>query len=58
MFIEIHKKVGFRLITKAGEKGIINMVKLVPLAGGLVSGTVDAASCMAVGKTAKHLFRR
>lgn len=56
LFIEINKKVGFRLITKAGKTGVINMVKLVPAAGGIVSGTIDAAACAAVGKTAHALF--
>lgn len=53
---EINKKVGFRLVTKAGEKGVVNLTKVVPVIGGLVGGTVDAAACRAVGKTAKRLF--
>ena len=58
VFIEINKKVGFRLITKAGEKGIINMTKVVPIVGGLVGGTVDGLACAGVGKTAKGIFAR
>jgi len=34
VLIEINKKIGFRLITKAGEKGVVNLMKLVPLVGG------------------------
>lgn len=56
--IEINKRVGFRLITKAGEKGVFNMIKLVPLAGGIVGGVFDATACQAVGRVARHLFRR
>ena len=41
---KINQKVGFRLVTKMGEKGAINLVKLVPVAGGLVGGGVDIAS--------------
>jgi len=54
--IEINKKVGFRLITKAGEKGVINLTKLVPLAGGVVGGSVNGVSTHAVGKWAKRNF--
>jgi len=47
-----------RRITKAGEKGIVNIAKLAPLAGGVGGGAVDGASCMGVGKTAKGIFAR
>jgi hypothetical protein len=56
VLIEINKKVGFRLLTKAGEKGAVNLMKMVPVAGGLVSGAFDAAACRIVGKQAKRLF--
>lgn len=54
---EINKKIGFRLLTKAGEKGLINLSKLVPFVGGPISGTIDAVMCRAVGKAAKQAFR-
>lgn len=53
---EINKKVGFRLLTKAGEKGVVNLTKLVPLFGGTFSGTFDTLSTWAVGKIAKSFF--
>ena len=53
---EINKKVGFRLITKAGEKGIVNLTKFIPVVSGFVGGTFDAVACRAVGRTAKNLF--
>lgn len=56
VFIEINKKVGFRLVTKGGEKGIINMGKVVPLLGGVVGGTVDAATTRTVSLVAKRTF--
>jgi uncharacterized protein (DUF697 family) len=58
VLIEINKQVGFKLITKAGKTGVINLVKVVPVAGGLVGGAVDGASCVAVGRMAKSLFAR
>lgn len=56
VLIEINKKVGFRLLTKAGEKGAVNLVKMVPLAGGFIGGAFDAAACRVVGRQAKNLF--
>jgi uncharacterized protein (DUF697 family) len=54
--IEINKKVGFRLLTKAGETGAVNLVKMIPLAGGVIGGVFDAATCRIVGKQAKNIF--
>lgn len=53
----INKAVGIRLLTKFGEKGIVNLGKAVPLVGGIIGGTVDGISTNAVGKTAKRLFK-
>ena len=36
----INQKVGFRLLTKFGEKGVVNLGKFVPLAGGYHRGNV------------------
>ena len=56
MLIETNKKVGFRLLTKFGTKGAINLVRIVPLAGGVIGGSVDGAACYVVGRRAKRLF--
>jgi hypothetical protein len=56
VLIEINKKIGFRLITKAGEKGVINLMKLVPLVGGVVGGTFDGIFVNNCGQTAKKIF--
>ncbi|AKP76059.1 EcsC family protein [Priestia aryabhattai] len=52
----INKKVGTRLVTKFGEKGIINLGKAVPLVGGIIGGTVDGIGTNTIGKTAKRIF--
>ncbi len=57
VLMEINKKVGFRLLTKAGEKGVVNLMKVVPVLGGVVGGTVDAVATRGVGNTAKNIFR-
>lgn len=53
---QINKKVGFRLITKFGEKGVINLGKCVPIVGGIIGGAVDAVGTRTIGKTAKEVF--
>lgn len=54
---KINELVGFRLVTKAGSTGIVNLAKMAPFIGGAVSGGVDALSCAAVGKCAMKMFR-
>ena len=56
IFIEINKRVGFRLLTKFGEKGVINAGRAIPLLGGLVGGGVDAAWTKAIGNQARNIF--
>jgi uncharacterized protein (DUF697 family) len=53
---KINQKVGFRLLTKFGNKGVVNLGKLVPFAGGIVGGTVDGISTATIGKVAKKFF--
>ena len=52
----INKKVGFKLLTKFGEKGSINLVKWIPVLGGIVGGTFDTISTHSIGKIAKKVF--
>ena len=52
----INQKVGFRLLTKFGEKGVVNLSKAIPLVGGVIGGTVDGLGTRIIGKTAKKLF--
>lgn len=53
---EINKQVGFRLLTKAGETGVVNLTKFIPVVGGIVGGTFDAISCRAVGRVSRDIF--
>ena len=41
---KINQKVGFRLLTKFGTKGAVNLVKVVPVAGALVGAGIDYGS--------------
>jgi hypothetical protein len=54
--VGINKKAGFRLLTKFGEKGVINLGKAIPLIGGLIGGTLDAAATKAIGNVARDTF--
>lgn len=56
VFIDINKAVGFRLITKAGSKGLVNMTKLVPIAGGIAGAGINVASTAGVATYAKANF--
>ena len=54
--IAINQKVGFRLLTKFGEKGVVNLVKVVPFFGGVVGGTIDAIATNIIGNVARNTF--
>ncbi len=53
---KINKAVGFRLITKAGEKGVVNLTKCIPILGGLIGGGFDAVSTATIAEYAKEQF--
>lgn len=53
---KINQKVGFRFITKFGEKGIVNLGKTVPLVGGVIGSTMDIFSTKTIADNAKSIF--
>ena len=55
---KINQQVGFRLVTKFGQKGIINLYKLVPFVGGVVGGGIDTATTIGIGNITKVVFAR
>lgn len=55
---ELGKKVGVRLLAKTGERGVVNLLRMVPVASGLVGGVMDASFCRVVGNRAIELFPR
>ena len=56
VIVKINQKVGFRLVTKFGEKGVVNLAKAVPILGGIVGGAVDVVSTNTIGNVARDLF--
>ncbi len=52
----INQRVGFRLLTKFGEKGVVNLGKAVPVVGGFIGGAVDIVTTHAIGNIARDVF--
>lgn len=53
---KINQRVGFRLVTKFGEKGLINMGKLIPGVGAIINGGFDFAETKAIAHRAYKMF--
>ncbi|MFR3441010.1 MAG: EcsC family protein [Clostridium sp.] len=54
--VKINQKIGFRFITKFGQKGIVNLGKMVPLAGAFISGGMDYVETKIIAKRAYKMF--
>jgi hypothetical protein len=54
--VAINQKIGFRLVTKFGEKGVVNIGKMVPMLGGVIGGTIDATTTNLIGNIARNIF--
>ena len=54
--VKINQKIGFRFITKFGEKGVVNLGKMLPLAGGVIGGGMDVVSTSIIAKNAIRMF--
>lgn len=53
---KINQKVGFRLVTKFGTKGVINLGKALPVVGGIIGGGFDFAETKVIAIRAYNLF--
>lgn len=53
---KINQKVGFRFLTKFGEKGLINLGKMVPGVGAAISGGLDFAETKIIAERAYRWF--
>lgn len=53
---KINQKVGFRFITKFGEKGVINLGKLVPGVGAVIGGGLDYTETKIIANRAYKWF--
>ena len=53
---KINQKVGFRFITKAGTKGIVNLGKAIPFVGSVVGSGLDFAETKIIANRAYKWF--
>ncbi|WP_278549390.1 EcsC family protein [Paraclostridium bifermentans] len=56
VLIKINQKVGFRLVTKGGSKGIINLGKMVPFIGAPIGGGFNFVETSGIAEAAKIVF--
>lgn len=56
VLIAINKKIGFRLLTRFGEKGLINFGKMVPVVGAAVNSGLDYAETKIIARRAFKKF--
>ena len=54
--VKINQKIGFRLITKFGEKGIINLGKAIPGVGAVINGGFDFVETKIIANRAYKMF--
>lgn len=54
---KINQKVGFRLVTKFGKTGVVNLGKGTPMIGGFIGAAFDGGSTRTIGGAARTVFR-
>lgn len=54
--VKINQKIGFRFITKFGQKGIINLGKMIPGVGAVINGGLDFAETKIIADRAYKMF--
>ena len=54
--VKINQKIGFRFLTKFGEKGIINLGKLLPGVGAAINGVLDYTETKIIADRAYKMF--
>ena len=53
---KINQKVGFRLLTKFGTKGVVNIGKMIPVVGAVIGGGFDFTETRIIGARAFQEF--
>lgn len=56
ILMDINRRVGFRLVTKFGTKGVINLVKAIPLMGAGVGAATNVAAASTIARHARKAY--
>lgn len=54
----VNRRVGYRLFTKVGSRSAVSLGKLVPVVGGMVSGSLDHVETRMIAERAYNMFIR
>ena len=52
----INQAIGFQLLTKFGQKGVINLGKTIPFIGGIINAAFDVVATNTIGNIARDTF--
>ena len=52
----INEAIGFRLLSRFGGAGTVNMSKIIPLVGGIIGGSMDSIATRTIGHIARDTF--
>jgi hypothetical protein len=52
----INKAIGFRLLVGTGERALVKLGRAIPVAGGVIGGTVDVALMRSIARHARREF--
>lgn len=56
VLVKVNQKIGFRFVTKFGEKGIVNLGKMIPGVGAAINGGFDYFETKAIAHRAYKMF--
>ncbi len=52
----VNKAIGFRLLVGTGQRALVKLGRAIPVAGGLIGGTVDVALMRSIARHARQVF--
>jgi hypothetical protein len=52
----VNRAIGFRLLVRAGGRGIARLSRAIPLAGGIIGGAIDVAWMHSIARHARERF--
>ncbi len=52
----INKAIGFRLLVGTGQRALVKLGRAIPVAGGVIGGTVDVALIRSIARHARGVF--